>query len=165
MSALELSERRFASPSLRRWQVGLLAAAATFVMAACATGGKPHVAESHPETSEVVTTDRAPPADAELPPREPVSAAAPQAEFVPGELVIRVEDPEVLTTATLLHASNREDFSVGAVECVLKSCRVVLRRLGAAPDRAWTREVADAVVGGAVPGILSVELNTIARPR
>lgn len=101
-------------------------------------------------------------AQAPTPTAEP---AAEQATFVPGELIIRVEDPALLTTEVLARGSGRDDLAVTSVECVLKSCRVVLQRTSGAADEAWTQDVARAVAAAKLEGVLSVELNSISHPR
>jgi hypothetical protein len=93
-------------------------------------------------------------------------AAPGGSRLVPGELVVRASDASVLHTRTFAAALEREDVVVKEVECLTERiCKVVLERLGAPADEAWTREVVERLSAAPPPGIDSVEANTIAHPK
>ncbi len=96
------------------------------------------------------------------------SCATPQpkpADIVPGELIVRAEDPEAITTEWLGSAAGRDDFVVKSKECLPTSCRVVVERVGGVADAGWTRALIDAIARSKVAGLKSVEPNVVHQVR
>jgi hypothetical protein len=89
----------------------------------------------------------------------------PHAAIVPGEILVRTSDPSLLTSEKLSSAARRNDFVVKETQCLAKTCRVVLARLGAATDAAWTYEIIDALAAAKVAGIDGVEPNVVMQPK
>jgi hypothetical protein len=86
-------------------------------------------------------------------------------EIVPGEVLVHTEDASLLTTGKLSAATGRGDFVVREVHCFLKTCRVVVERVGAAADADWTYVLVDALAAARMPGIGGVEPNTARHSR
>jgi len=100
-----------------------------------------------------------------------VAACAPQPpprpppEIVVGEVLVHTAIPSLLTTQRLSAATDRADFVVKEVHCLLGTCRVVVERAGAAADTRWTYELVDGLAAARIPGIDSVESNPVTHPR
>ena len=86
-------------------------------------------------------------------------------DAVPGELLVRVEVPEGLATEEWPRLLGRGDFSAAVVECLLQTCRVALTRKDGPVDLDWTSEIAVQLEAARLPGIRSVELNTLSQAR
>jgi hypothetical protein len=78
-------------------------------------------------------------------------------EIIPGEVLIHTADASLLTTQRLSAATGRDDFGVKQVSCFLKTCRVLVERVGPAADEDWTYALVDAIASARVPGIDGVE--------
>lgn len=98
---------------------------------------------------------------------DPPAAADPVAlaPLVPGELVVRTDAPEQLTTEALQAALGRTDLVVEKRECLNRSCRLVLSRLGGPADEAWTRALITAFNERRPVGVVSAEPNALSTPR
>jgi hypothetical protein len=95
----------------------------------------------------------------------PVPPPRPRPEIVPGEALVHTANAALLTTDRLSTATDRSDFTVKEVHCVLGTCRVVFERTGAAADSGWTYALVDALATARMPGIDSVETNPVVHPR
>jgi hypothetical protein len=82
-------------------------------------------------------------------------------EIIPGEVLVHTGNTSLLTTKELSAATGREDFVVKQVSCFLKTCRVVVERIGPAADERWTYALVDAIGAARVPGIDGVEPSTM----
>lgn len=100
-----------------------------------------------------------------------IAACAPQPpprpppEIVPGEVLVHTANAALLTTERLSAATDRADFVVKEVHCLLGTCRVVVERAGAAADTSWTYRLVDALAAARIPGIDSVEAKPVTHPR
>jgi len=95
----------------------------------------------------------------------PVPPPRPRPEIVPGEALVHTANAALLTTEKLSTATDRDDFTVKQVHCVLGTCRVVFERTGAAADSSWTYALVDALAAARMPGIDSVETNPVVGSR
>lgn len=86
-------------------------------------------------------------------------------EIAPGEVLVRTADGSSLTTANLSKAAGRDDFVVKRKDCILRTCHLVLERLGAPADADWTYELVDALDTAELANVDGVEPNFIAKPQ
>ena len=82
-------------------------------------------------------------------------------EIMPGEILVHTGDASLLTTQELSAATGRGDFVVKKVSCFLKTCRVVVERMGPAADESWTYALVDAIGAARVRGIDGVEPSIV----
>src|ERR1700682_4655570 len=78
-------------------------------------------------------------------------------EIIPGEATAHTVAASLLTTEKLSAATGREDFVVKQVSCFLKTCRVVVERIGPAGNKNWTYGLGEAIGAPRVVGIDGVE--------
>lgn len=87
-------------------------------------------------------------------------------DAVPGELLVRVDDPERVAAEQWAKALGRDDFEARVVECLMQTCRVMLTRTGgAAADLRWTQQIATELRTSGLAGVRSVELNHLSQPQ